>query len=1745
MFSKEQLQRFSIRKLTVGTASVLIGVLFLTSWNTNKVYADSRNVASGESIAQNNNPQEGNPAVNKDNVQIIDNNSTEVSNISDSKSSKVIKSDATKSDIVRDKTTIDDNSGTKVPELTAQANNKQALTTVSEDNGAKVSKSDIKNQSKNSEKTQETTLVKKVLDKEKLSSKSLIDQKNLDGKIEISATDPSNYPSDLNGLIGDDKYIYQVLSLDSGSKLILSVNRNDHNDKNIYAYVTDGNSESVGKPITIGKNYITIDGREYLNYIPIDGREYQLNNNGNSEVFIDGKKIPTQNSSTVTSEPWYSDPLPIGQDYGLGNTSNDNCSAIGEIVPVFTKNSVIKYYYRDNEGHLQEFKNSELPNVNVEGFTGQEFEIDDVGQYKKVIQGYHLTSAPTGNFKGTLSQFSDDKYYKKVYYDFGTNKVKYSVLYHQIYPDGTMEVWLVDGKGDALTETRKIAPNTSTEFSNYNCTVRNPYVTAVQHEVQFIYSPDAQHMTITYVDDITGKTLHTDKPDGVSDQDAKYTTSDTIKQYEDQHYKLVSDSTKGQDLIFDHDDKVDQTYEVHFVHDTQKVNRQDTVTSTIDYKFEDGKTAQPTVTQTEHFSEDGIKDLVTGENAWTSADSQTFKDVVTPSITGYTPDKDKVAGQTVKFGDPDINVTVHYIANAQKAKITYIDDTTKTNLDSKDASGKFGQTITFETAPTAEIANYEKKGYVFVSNTFDNQKYQANDSNNVFYVHLKHGTVTVTTENPQTPNTPINPDPQSPKYPKDISNTNSDVKRTIDYKFKDGKPAQPTVNDSLHFERTVVIDKVTGDVLSDTWTQSQDFNDVQTPAIQGYTPDRTVVSDKNIGHDHQDIVEHVVYSPDAQHMTITYVDDITGKTLHTDKPDGVSDQDAKYTTSDTIKQYEDQHYKLVSDSTKGQDLIFDHDDNVNQTYYVHFVHGTHTINQTTSPKQTIHYVYADGLARQGKVADDNVQQLSFKRDGYNDEVTGVDHWNDWTPANSQYKAVDSPVIQGYTPDKLVVEKSTVNPTDKDIEITVTYNADKQAAHVIYVDKTTNTTLASDDLSGQSDKDSGYNTQKQIGDYQTKHYVLTSDETNGKNVVFDHNVNDQTYHVYFVHGTQDVNHQDDVTETVDYKFENGETAQPTVTQTKHFSEGGVKDLVTGKIAWDEAKPQKFDDVTTPAISGYTPDKDKVAGSTVKFGDKDIEVTVTYHNNAQKASVTYIDDKIGKTLKVDNLNGVTNAKSGYTTKAAIDTYTGLGYTLVSDDTNGSEVVFDNDDDNNQAFTVHLSHGTITVTPENPGKPGEPINPGKGSANYPDGTDKTGLTDTVNRTITYVMSDWSKAPDAVHDSLSYTASKVIDKVNGEVLETTWSANQDFKDVDSPSVKGYTPDKKTVSNKNVAHDAADTTETVKYNADAQKASVTYVDDKTGKTLKVDNLNGVTNAKSGYTTKAAIDTYTGLGYTLVSDDTNGNEVVFDNDDANDQAFTVHLSHGTITVTPENPGKPGEPVDPDNPDGPKYPDGTDEYQVKRTGTQTIHYVGASDKTPADNNQTFIFTREITFDNVTGNIISVTPWNVQSHTFGNVDTPVIPGYHADKAVAGGTTVTPDDLNRVITVTYAPDGNPGNPGDQGDTPTPEPTPEPDPTPNPTPDDQPDSEISSDEHFENVKAKDKLDKTNPKKMDAYKKERKIIKTKIAKQDHTEIAEPKLPQTGEADNSIIGLLGMLLASFAAMFGFDSLHSHDKKHKN
>ncbi|MFR4968916.1 MAG: mucin-binding protein, partial [Lactobacillus kalixensis] len=119
--------------------------------------------------------------------------------------------------------------------------------------------------------------------------------------------------------------------------------------------------------------------------------------------------------------------------------------------------------------------------------------------------------------------------------------------------------------------------------------------------------------------------------------------------------------------------------------------------------------------------------------------------------------------------------------------------------------------------------------------------------------------------------------------------------------------------------------------------------------------------------------------------------------------------------------------------------------------------------------------------------------------------------------------------------------------------------------------------------------------------------------------------------------------------------------------------------------------------------------------------------------------------------------------------------------------------------------------------------------------------------------------------------------------------------------------------------------------------------------------------------------------------------------------------HGQIPVGPDTPDKHG--VDPN--------------EVTKNVKETVHYVGAGDKTPADNVQTSKWTRTVTVDVVTGNVIAdgqyTTDWSIakgEKSVYDQVDTPIVEGYHADKRQVNATAVTQNDIE--VTVTYTPNG-----------------------------------------------------------------------------------------------------------------------------
>ena len=476
-------------------------------------------------------------------------------------------------------------------------------------------------------------------------------------------------------------------------------------------------------------------------------------------------------------------------------------------------------------------------------------------------------------------------------------------------------------------------------------------------------------------------------------------------------------------------------------------------------------------------------------------------------------------------------------------------------------------------------------------------------------------------------------------------------------------------------------------------------------------------------------------------------------------------------------------------------------------------------------------------------------------------------------------------------------------------------------------------------------------------------------------------------------------------------------------------------------------------------------------------------VTYHTEAETKNVTrtieYYDSVTGEPIPSNLESTVTQTATLKRNKIYDDQGNFIGYGTVSAD--GSSYTIDDSwkvdaqtwtqqdsadlsdygytapdrasvaavtvdgDTTNVTEKVYYGHQAMPVTPTDPKTPGEPINP-KGDVTYPDGVAKDDLNATVKRTINYVDENGNKvngAPDGTSSyvqTAEFTRTAIVDKVTGKILG--YDTNNDGK-VDTESAdRAWTPIEKTldavksadpssvgydnvdianVSSLVVMAGEGDTTVTITYSNNQVSGTIKYIDDTTGVELDSDNLpSGKIGSTINYTTADKIKAYEDQGYELVSSDfTDGSQVY--KKTGND--FVVHLKHKTQTITPNdpNPVTPGEPINPNDPNSPVYPTETDRKNLVKDASQTIHYVGAGDKTPGDNTvtQKDAFTRTVTIDKVTGKVLSTSDWE-GTKTFDTVDTPVVDGYHADKKVAGGLTATPDNPDVEETVTYAPNG-----------------------------------------------------------------------------------------------------------------------------
>ncbi|WP_288613337.1 mucin-binding protein [uncultured Lactiplantibacillus sp.] len=814
----------------------------------------------------------------------------------------------------------------------------------------------------------------------------------------------------------------------------------------------------------------------------------------------------------------------------------------------------------------------------------------------------------------------------------------------------------------------------------------------------------------------------------------------------------------------------------------------------------------------------------------TATDYLTYTTAAKPK-TGYVLAPNTGLAYNGTLTDQGGTVTYRYLAKTETAIVTYFDQTDNKVIKTEPLQGAYGTTDAYRTADT--IAAYENAGYDLVDDDYPTAGvvYDQDGSVQEYQVTLVHKFVTRTPDNPGTPGEPIDPDnPNGPTYPvgTDFEDLTEQVSQTIQYLYKDGRTAKPNNVQAVNFGRNVTVDEVNGTVVYTDWltddgTMTGRFEAVDSPSITGYTADPTSVAGRDTvsGTDLSPDVQ-VYYQANPEKATVTYEDTTTGAVLTTDPITGDYQTVSNYRTADRIAQYLNMGYELVSDDYPTSGAVFDKDGST-QAYTVKLQHkllpltpenpgtpgepidpdnpngptypaGTAVQDLIKQVGQTIHYQY------KSTAADANTQTITFKRSVTVDEVNNKLTYTDWltgTATTGHYMPVDSPEIKGYVADSTrIAGNDEVHNADADTNIVVTYQAKPENATVTYVDVTTGKTLAIKSLTGDYQTTSSYRTAETIASYVKNGYQLVRDNYPTSGAVFDVDNFAKTYTVTLKHklatvtpenpgtpgqpidpdnpdgpkypvGTtaQDLTKQ--VSQTIKYRYQNGASAGTDSVQLITFNRDATIDEVESTVVYTDwldgtSATGRYTTVTSPVIIGYTADRARVTGNdAVTSAAQPTNIIVTYALNAEKATVTYVDVTTDKTLATVSLTGDYQTSSDYRTANTIADYSNQGYVLVRDSYPVSGAIF-NDDGVVHSYLVQLAHVTTATTE----------------------------TKTITQTVHYQSTTGTQLHDDTVRAMTFTRTKRVDQVTGDVTYSNWSTNQadhTFERVAAFSIPGY----------------------------------------------------------------------------------------------------------------------------------------------------------------------------------------------------------------------------------------------------------------------------------------------------------------------------------------------------------------------
>ncbi|MEO5293187.1 YSIRK-type signal peptide-containing protein [Limosilactobacillus sp. WILCCON 0053] len=875
-------------------------------------------------------------------------------------------------------------------------------------------------------------------------------------------------------------------------------------------------------------------------------------------------------------------------------------------------------------------------------------------------------------------------------------------------------------------------------------------------------------------------------------------------------------------------------------------------------------------------------------------------------------------------------------------------------------------------------------------------------------------------------------------YKQIISPISKNSNQTVVYQGA-GDATPPDENQSYIFYGE--LNEATG---AKEWSEdSYTYGDTDVPEVDGYYADMAVAPGQTVTPDNPDATVTVTYKPLGK---IIPVDDegneISGAPTPTYNNDKTDPTKAATTKTPDIKGYRTEQVE-VTPNNPGEDTKV--------TY-------TQIIDQKEVPtSQTVKYEGAGDQTPKSKKQDD----FTFYK--YTNEATGVVFWN---VTNHTYDSVDTPVVDGYYANTAKVAGQTVTHDNPNVEVTVTY---KPMGKIIPVDDEGNEISGAPTPTYNNDKTdptkAATTKTPDIKGYRTEQVEVTPN-----------NPGEDTKVTY----TQIID-QKEVPTSQTVKYEGAGDQTPKSKKQDDFTFYKYTNEATGVVFWNVTN-HTYDSVDTPVVDGYYANTAKVAGQTVTHDNPNVEVTVTYkpmgkiipvdenHNPISGASTpTYNNDKIdptkGTTTTVPDIPGYTttvtevtpndpgaNTEVVYTPamkNASQATKLTVKYEGAGDKTPKDNI------QNDYTFTGKTNEATGVTTWDEESHTYKPVPTPVIDGYYADvaSVDNVVLTPdhpTAEVTVKYRALGRIVPVDPEGNVIPNAPMPTYNNDKTDPTKTTATP--------VPEIPGYTTKETSVTptdpgaNTKVVYtpamkNASQATKlTVKYEGAGDKTPADNVQDDYTFTGKTNEVTGVTTWDEENHTYKPVPTPVIDGY--YADVASVDNVVLTPDHPTAEVTVKYRELGRIVpVDPDGNVIPNAPMptynnDPNDPtkgttttvpDIPGYTTTVTEVTPDDPGSNTnviytpiitsasqatklvVKYEGAGAKTPKDNIQD-----DYTFTGETNEATGVTTWDEESHTYKSVSTPVIDGYYADVASVDDTVVTPDNPNKVITVTYKPMG-----------------------------------------------------------------------------------------------------------------------------